>query len=231
MFTFLFDFRATRVEQDSVNSVVLCEEPQDKHPRMLVAAAINMNSAGNAMIARYWRKCIVDFFGGNWTLRSLPCRGYSLYIVLRKLIFCRETTYLPNIHGLSSMIPLLFAPVAEFRYNAQCPCISCCVLQWESNYNIFQTWFRCDQDETHISGVICGLGCDETGAPILPDHDIEIAFDVKFGEQDYGMVCLSFAVCCCCFCQQVDPSVNASITVTFYTLHLFFFPIFNSLRI
>lgn len=26
------------------------------------------------------------------------------------------------------------------------------------------------------------------GAPILPDHDIEIAFDVKFAEKDFGMV-------------------------------------------
>lgn len=116
--------RASRVEQDSVNSVVMCEEPQDKHPRLLVAASVNINPSGNTIIAR-------------------------------------ETTYLPNIHGLTSMLPLLFAPVAEFR---------------------------CDKEETCITGAICGLGCDDMGAPILPDHDIEIAFDVKFAEKDFGMI-------------------------------------------
>ena len=28
----------------------------------------------------------------------------------------RDTTVLPNIHGIASIIPVLFAPIAEYRY-------------------------------------------------------------------------------------------------------------------
>jgi len=44
---------------------------------------------------------------------------------------------------------------------------------------------RVDQDGKCYTGVLCGLGWNPTtGAPILPEHDIELAFDVQFNVQD-----------------------------------------------
>jgi len=123
--------RSTRVEQDSVNSVVICEEPQDKHSLLMISASINVSSRGDTMIAR-------------------------------------ETTLLPNIHGITSLIPLLFAPVAELRTN---------------------------RAGTKYTGALCGLGCDRTGAAILPDHDIEVTFDTTFDTDDLLHInCLRFFI-------------------------------------
>ena len=47
-----FLFRATKIERDSVNSVALNDEPQDKHERFLVASNIGINTTGTVMIAR-----------------------------------------------------------------------------------------------------------------------------------------------------------------------------------
>ena len=49
--------------------------------------------------------------------------------------------------------------------------------------------YRTDPARTQYTGALCGLGWDEnTGGPALPDHDIEIAFDVKFDVEDLSMV-------------------------------------------
>ena len=44
--------KAARVESDSVNSIVLNDEPQDKHQRLMVAACVALNSTGNTVLAR-----------------------------------------------------------------------------------------------------------------------------------------------------------------------------------
>jgi len=46
-------FRAANIEIDSVNSVALNDQPQDPHPRLLVAANIGINTTGNSIVARY----------------------------------------------------------------------------------------------------------------------------------------------------------------------------------
>ena len=116
--------RCTRIERDSVNSVLVCEEPQDKYLRFMVAATITMNPTGSTLNAR-------------------------------------DTCLLPKIHGLASLLTLLFSPEAELRS---------------------------DKDQTCLTGALCGLGCDDRGLGILPDHDIEIAFDVKFGNKDLVLI-------------------------------------------
>ena len=70
--------RPARIERDSVNSVVVDNEPQDKHERMMVAARVALNPSGSACVAK-------------------------------------ETTLLPNIHGLPHLVCLLFAPTIEMR--------------------------------------------------------------------------------------------------------------------
>ncbi|ELW60906.1 Putative ATP-dependent RNA helicase TDRD9 [Tupaia chinensis] len=44
---------------------------------------------------------------------------------------------------------------------------------------------RVDGDGKCYTGVLCGLGWNPTtGAPILPEHDIELTFDVQFTAED-----------------------------------------------
>ncbi|GAB6026076.1 hypothetical protein CHUAL_012279 [Chamberlinius hualienensis] len=110
-----------RVEPDSVNSVALCTEPQDKHCRVLVASDLSFNQGRTAVIAR-------------------------------------GTTFMPNIHGLLSILCLTFAKTVELRT---------------------------DPKRMKYTGLICGLGYDEaTGESLHPNHDMEIAFDVAISDED-----------------------------------------------
>jgi ATP-dependent RNA helicase TDRD9 len=43
---------AVRIQRDSINSVVINSEPQDKHQRMMVSAHVLLNPTGNACVAR-----------------------------------------------------------------------------------------------------------------------------------------------------------------------------------
>ena len=70
---------------------------------------------------------------------------------------------MPNIHGLASLIGLVFSPCAEFRT---------------------------DKNKDRYTGAIIGLGWDPaTGEPLLPDHDIELTFDFAFTQEDLVKVC------------------------------------------
>ncbi|XP_071069675.1 ATP-dependent RNA helicase TDRD9 isoform X2 [Dasypus novemcinctus] len=70
----------------------------------------------------------------------------------------RETSLMPHIPGLPALLSMLFAPVMELRV---------------------------DQGGKCYTGVLCGLGWNPTtGTAILPEHDIELAFDVQFNVED-----------------------------------------------
>ncbi|XP_013363353.1 PREDICTED: putative ATP-dependent RNA helicase TDRD9 isoform X3 [Chinchilla lanigera] len=70
----------------------------------------------------------------------------------------RETSLMPPIPGLPALLSMLFAPVIELRL---------------------------DQEGKGYTGVLCGLGWNPAmAAPILPEHDMELAFDVRFGVED-----------------------------------------------
>ncbi|GFR02577.1 ATP-dependent RNA helicase TDRD9 [Trichonephila clavata] len=73
-------------------------------------------------------------------------------------LILRNTTLLPKIRGLPTLICLLFTPYAEIRTN---------------------------KDRTAYTGALCGLGFDPvTGESIYPDHDIELAFDIEITLDD-----------------------------------------------
>uniref|UniRef100_A0A3Q1C9R2 ATP-dependent RNA helicase TDRD9 n=1 Tax=Amphiprion ocellaris TaxID=80972 RepID=A0A3Q1C9R2_AMPOC len=69
-----------------------------------------------------------------------------------------DTTLMPDIPGLPALITMLFTPIMELRTN---------------------------KERTCYTGALCGLGCNsQTQEAILPEHDIELAFDVKFDVED-----------------------------------------------
>lgn len=73
-------------------------------------------------------------------------------------LLLRETSLMPHIPGLPALLSMLFTPVMELRVDREGKC---------------------------YTGVLCGLGWNPmTGAPILPEHDIELAFDVQFSVED-----------------------------------------------
>ncbi|XP_023227156.1 ATP-dependent RNA helicase TDRD9-like [Centruroides sculpturatus] len=119
--TYLSRSRRVRIDRDSVNSVILDSEPQDKHSRLLVSSYVGLSADGSAINAR-------------------------------------NTTLMPNTHGLPALVALTFAPYAEFRT---------------------------DTERKHYTGALCGLGYDEeTGNSFHPDHDIELVFETSFDEND-----------------------------------------------
>uniref|UniRef100_A0A674E0Y2 ATP-dependent RNA helicase TDRD9 n=1 Tax=Salmo trutta TaxID=8032 RepID=A0A674E0Y2_SALTR len=73
-------------------------------------------------------------------------------------ILLKETTLMPHIHGLPAVITMLFSPVIELRTN---------------------------EERTSYTGALCGLGWNiQSQEAVLPEHDIELAFDVKFDVED-----------------------------------------------
>ncbi|XP_069571059.1 ATP-dependent RNA helicase TDRD9 [Brachyistius frenatus] len=73
-------------------------------------------------------------------------------------ILLKDTTIMPDIPGLPALVMMLFTPVMELRTN---------------------------EERTCYTGAICGLGCNsQTQEAVLSEHDIELAFDVKFDVED-----------------------------------------------
>uniref|UniRef100_A0A672IHW2 ATP-dependent RNA helicase TDRD9 n=1 Tax=Salarias fasciatus TaxID=181472 RepID=A0A672IHW2_SALFA len=73
-------------------------------------------------------------------------------------ILLRDTTLMPHIPGLPALIAMLFSPVMELRT---------------------------DPERTLYTGVLCGLGWGgKTQEAVLPEHDLELTFDVKFDVED-----------------------------------------------
>ncbi|XP_042356788.1 ATP-dependent RNA helicase TDRD9 [Plectropomus leopardus] len=73
-------------------------------------------------------------------------------------ILLRDTSIMPDIPGLPALVTMLFTPVMELRT---------------------------DEERTCYTGALCGLSwSSQTQESILPEHDIELAFDVKFDVED-----------------------------------------------
>uniref|UniRef100_A0A8C5AC25 RNA helicase n=1 Tax=Gadus morhua TaxID=8049 RepID=A0A8C5AC25_GADMO len=71
-------------------------------------------------------------------------------------ILLRDTTLMPDIPGLPALITMLFTPVMELR-----------------------------SARTRYTGALCGLGWNSnTLAPVLPERDMEMAFDCFFDVED-----------------------------------------------
>lgn len=77
-------------------------------------------------------------------------------------LILRNTTLLPNMPGLASLITLIFTPYMELRRSVL---------------------------GTYYTGALCGLGFDpSTGESLFPEHDLQIIFDVEITMNDLQMV-------------------------------------------
>ncbi|NXU50708.1 TDRD9 helicase, partial [Turnix velox] len=73
-------------------------------------------------------------------------------------VILENTTLMPPIRGLLALLSMLFAPAIELRV---------------------------DKSRKHYTGVLCGLGWSQAcEAPLLPENDMELTFDVHFGVED-----------------------------------------------
>uniref|UniRef100_A0A023GFF3 Uncharacterized protein n=1 Tax=Amblyomma triste TaxID=251400 RepID=A0A023GFF3_AMBTT len=77
-------------------------------------------------------------------------------------VLLRNTTLLPAVPGLHCLMPVLFAPYVELRVNAE---------------------------RSEYTGALCGLGYESpTNIALYPEHDLELAFDIAFTDEDLFMV-------------------------------------------
>ncbi|NXL47158.1 TDRD9 helicase, partial [Podilymbus podiceps] len=77
-------------------------------------------------------------------------------------VILEETSLMPPIPGLLALLSMLFAPAIELRV---------------------------DKSGKYFTGVLCGLGWSQTsGAPLLPENDMELTFDVHFGVEDISEI-------------------------------------------
>ncbi|OXB73584.1 UNVERIFIED_CONTAM: hypothetical protein H355_005299 [Colinus virginianus] len=73
-------------------------------------------------------------------------------------VFLDETSLMPPIPGLLSLLSMLFAPAMELRVDKACK---------------------------YFTGALCGLGWSQTRrAPLLPENDMELTFDVRLDVDD-----------------------------------------------
>ncbi|XP_032882942.1 ATP-dependent RNA helicase TDRD9 [Amblyraja radiata] len=97
-------------------------------------------------------------------------------------IIVRETTLMPDIHGLPALICMIFAPVIELRTNRL--------------RNIY-------------TGALCGLGWNPiSSAPSLEGHDLEVVFDVHFDVNDIIEINLLRSTINKLICEQLLRSRN-----------------------
>ena len=112
-------------------------------------------------------------------------------------ILLKDTSFMPDIPGLPALITMLFTPIMELRSVSQSvrqsdtlQCSRC-----KTYVNIFSSFFcSTDEERTCYTGALCGLGWNsQTQEGVLPEHDIELTFDVKFDVEDITEV---RQICC-----------------------------------
>ena len=99
---------------------------------------------------------------------------------------------MPHIHGLPTLITLLFTPMMELRSVCASP-VSQTHRQAQMVRGsvsspldfLLSSSYSTDADRTCYTGAICGLGWNSRfQEAIFPEHDMEIVFDVKFDVED-----------------------------------------------
>ncbi|NXL84780.1 TDRD9 helicase, partial [Alectura lathami] len=96
-------------------------------------------------------------------------------------VVLEETSLMPPIPGLLALLSMLFAPAIELRV---------------------------DKSGKYFTGALCGLGWSQTRrAPLLPENDMELTFDVSFGVDDISEInilrtAINKLLCECAVCSE-----------------------------
>lgn len=106
------------------------------------------------------------------TLDTCPNEPKGIFLVAQTVVrssnkhhlTLRNTTLLPNIPGLETLIILIFTPYIELRR---------------------------DPLGTYYMGAFCGLGCNSKGRSLFPEHDLRVLFDYEITIEDLKRVCRS----------------------------------------
>ncbi|KAM6069356.1 ATP-dependent RNA helicase TDRD9 isoform 4-T4 [Theristicus caerulescens] len=116
-------------------------------------------------------------------------------------VILEETSLMPPIPGLLALLSMLFAPAIELRV---------------------------DKSGKYFTGVLCGLGWSQTcGAPLFPENDMELSFDVRFGVEDVSEInilrtAINKLLCECAVCSgqermtQLQENLNLQIKTSRY---------------
>lgn len=185
--------RTVYVDRTSINSLALNVNPHLKHQRMLVAGTVAVNSTGLVpkqkccdMLGRitwYFRVCIF-FSASAWmsvvaalNLRSC-CRDADS--TQRCLLHARHPrTACTHHHALhpNHGVAVSHTHTHTHRlWKAE---------QWTAHSNVLLAVCSTNEERTCYTGALCGLGWNsQTQEGVLPEHDIELTFDVKFGVED-----------------------------------------------
>ncbi|EPY78551.1 hypothetical protein CB1_001049006 [Camelus ferus] len=184
-------FRCVWIEKESINSVVVSDSPEE-HQRVLVAASLSVNATGSTMLLR-------------------------------------ETSLMPHIPGLLALLSMLFTPVMELSVDRAWGLS----VSWVCSQKgvSFEPWPPCccpgaplDLAAGHRIGGVSpslvlwpscpgGRQSDGQGAPVLPEHDIELAFDVQLGVEDVVEVDPKLVM------EQTDRASSRSKNTFLYQLH------------
>lgn len=70
-------------------------------------------------------------------------------------------------------------------------------MPWWNSCSLSINIYRTDPKRHRYTGALCGLGYDDEGMSVLPDHDIELTFETKFDTDDVAMVSLIVVIFCC----------------------------------
>ncbi|XP_055594148.1 probable ATP-dependent RNA helicase spindle-E isoform X2 [Uranotaenia lowii] len=76
-------------------------------------------------------------------------------------LILRQTTMMPNIPGFGAIMALMFSPVSQLNK---------------------------DEEETRVTSILTGLGCDPKGYALYPEHDVALSLDVVINDDDISMI-------------------------------------------
>lgn len=79
----------------------------------------------------------------------------------RGKISLRQTTLMPHLNGIASIIALIFSPYAQIRF---------------------------DKAKTRCTSILTGLGCDYSGKSYFGEHDSLFRTDVEFDNEDFEWI-------------------------------------------
>ncbi|KAL8608263.1 hypothetical protein ACOMHN_042130 [Nucella lapillus] len=196
--------RFVRVDPESVNSTAVDGEPQNKFSRLMVAAFLSLNAEGTTIMAR--DTTIMPHIPGMLAMMSLI---FAPIVELR--VDSSRQHYTGALCGLFilTLCCVCFRVDLSRQHYTGALCgffilTLCCVcFRVDSSRQHYTgalcglfiltlccVCFRVDSSRQHYTGALCGLGCalGAQNLPLLPEHDMEVVFDVDLDDGDIHLI-------------------------------------------